>query len=54
MSERFGPFCKMARDAATCKAFNDAGSENKSQAQTNAQKKSSEWAAPCLMTLAFF
>ena len=38
MSERFGPFCKTVRDAATCKAFNDAGGENKSQAQTNPQK----------------
>jgi len=56
MSERFGPFCKTVRDAATCKAFNDAGGENKSQAQTNPQKARPpvKWAARCLMTLALF
>jgi hypothetical protein len=38
MSERFRPFLKDGASAVTRKAFNDAGSENKSQAQTNPQK----------------
>jgi hypothetical protein len=38
MSERFRPFFKDGASAVTRKAFNDAGSENKSQAQTNPQK----------------
>jgi len=51
MSERFGPFCKTVRDAATCKAFNDAGGENKSQAQTIRKKQGRpmKWAAGTLL-----
>jgi hypothetical protein len=56
MSERFRPFYKTGASAVTCKAFNDAGSENKSQAQTNPQKARppGEMGGLCPMTLTRF